>query len=524
MEIEIDAGGVRKASLRSVCAAMLSERLSGEMSFTFSTLLDRASGIQNGDTVHFQNKLFTVVSVEKKTAGGLTRGSFICEPLSYELNAEEYDLATFVFTGRPADGLAELLAGTGYTIGNVEETAEVECAFTDGTLTRRNAILRFADACGCEVEFENKTVHFRKHRGSVAAIELMNGRNVTDISVSTDGRTGTASYQISLYKRVDLAVGDEVHIVFSPMELDVRTRIVGMEYDPFNPYEVRIEVGDYLPNMLTHNALELQKVKQEFRAADGQLRSSVTGLNGDMSVLSQTVSGFETRIIGTENSVMQMTSQIQQLATKISLVVSDSGIKSASIIAAINGDTSSILLSADKIDLSSVVDETADTVANEISLSVKNGSTDSSIKLKYGSLVLSSATVSFSGMVTFSDLRTSGGTSICGDNITTGSIDADLINTNTLSCTKIYAKNNASGYFARLNGSWGDFGIFIPSATFSSYSNSAKCMWGIYQSDVTNKAVNFYCYGNNYGGYSGSQKTFFAKGKWDFSNATVIGL
>nr|DAZ24558.1 MAG TPA: tail protein [Caudoviricetes sp.] len=545
MAIEVYNGESPKTTLRSVCAATLTDKLSGEMSFSFTTLLDRAAEMDIGDTVRFQNRLFSIVSVEKKLSGGLPLATFLCEPLSYELNNEIYDLVAFVFTGTPGEGLTELLSGTGYTVGTVEETAEVECAFTDGTLTRRSALLRFADACGCELEFENKTVHFRKHRGSATAIELMDGRNVSDLSVSTDGRAGTESYQITLYKRVDLSVGDELHIVFSPMNLDVETRIVGIEYNPFNPYEVSIEVGDYVPNMLAHNADRLQKAKQEFRAADGRMQSSIDNLSGNVSTLTQTVSGFdfrittaensvaslalsvsgfETRIVSAENAVTQMSSRISQLATEISLVISDGGINSASIIAAINEDTSSIVLSANKIDLVSVAEDAAETVADGLSLSVKNSSASSSIKLKYGTLLLSSATISFSGMVTFSDLSTSGSTTINGDNITTGSIDADLINTNTLACTKIYAKNYSSGYFARLNGSWGDFGIFTPSATSSTYANSSKCMWGIYQSDPTTQAVNFFVYGNNFAGYNGSQKIYYPKGVWDFSNATVRGI
>ena len=61
---------------------------------------------------------------------------------------------------------------------------------------------------------------------------------------------------------------------------------------------------------------------------------------------------------------------------------------------------------------------------NGFSLSVSNGTSSSTIQLMSGSTVISSKSISFSGMVTFSDLSTNGSTTINGGNITTGEIDA----------------------------------------------------------------------------------------------------
>lgn len=140
----------------------------------------------------------------------------------------------------------------------------------------------------------------------------------------------------------------------------------------------------------------------------------------------------------------EMSSEITQLADKISLVVtSTSGgnvIDSASIIAAINDDTSSVSINAGKIDLtayaktSEVYDEAyeaaGDAIYNGITLTTTNGSTSSTIRIKHNGVTIDSASVSFSGVVTFSDLETAGYTTINGSNITTGTISADRISTN----------------------------------------------------------------------------------------------
>lgn len=62
-----------------------------------------------------------------------------------------------------------------------------------------------------------------------------------------------------------------------------------------------------------------------------------------------------------------------------------------------------------------------------LSLSVSNGSDSSTISLKSDGVTLSSKTITLSGMVTFSDLSTSGYTTINGGNITTGKLNADYL-------------------------------------------------------------------------------------------------
>jgi len=78
----------------------------------------------------------------------------------------------------------------------------------------------------------------------------------------------------------------------------------------------------------------------------------------------------------------------------------------------------------------------ADAVSG-ISLSVVNGSTSSTFTLTADSVTLSTGTISFSGIVTFTALSTAGMTEINGGNITTGAINATLITTGTLNASLI---------------------------------------------------------------------------------------
>ena len=105
--------------------------------------------------------------------------------------------------------------------------------------------------------------------------------------------------------------------------------------------------------------------------------------------------------------------------------------------------------------------------------------------------------------------------------IQAGQLSADYIDTEDLSCTRLYAKGNTNGYSVRLNGSFGDFGIFNSSASDNALSSNSNCMYGIYNSFPN---VNFYIYGENFMGYDVDSSTIWAKGNWDFSVANVTGI
>ena len=75
---------------------------------------------------------------------------------------------------------------------------------------------------------------------------------------------------------------------------------------------------------------------------------------------------------------------------------------------------------------------------DSLTLSVSNDKTSSTLKLMAGSAQLSSAKITFTGVVTFDSLSTKGATEINGANITTGTISADRIDVNSLLVTKVY--------------------------------------------------------------------------------------
>ena len=451
--IEIyNSAGTLQCSFPRVLSASLCDKLSGERTLSFSVLASRSQSLSVGMTAKLDGQFYTVVRVAKKITGGFPVTMAQCEHITYLLNEEQYNLVTFVFEGTPADGMTQLLSGTPFSVGVIEATGRVECAFTDQSpLSRRSALMRFIDACGCEVEYDGYKINLRRHRGSTVRKSLMDGENVTDLAVTIDSRENTQSYEISLFKMADLQAGDEVNITYTPMGVNVDTRIISIEYDPFYRYTVRVEVGDYVPNLLASTATQIDRVRQEFKAADGKLLSSIQTVDGNVSTLSQTVSGFNTRIENAEGAVSTLSQTVSSFKTRIENAEGSV----SSLTQTVNSFKTRIETAEGNI---TSVTQTA----NKISWLVKSGTSASDFTMTDRAVKLVADTIDLSGYVTISALGTAGKTTINGANITTGTIHADRIDTSTLKVKTIYAQsgkvslkeNSTSTMYIGGDGSW----------------------------------------------------------------------
>ena len=426
-----NSAGTLQCSFPRVLSASLCDKLSGERTLSFSVLASRSQPLSVGMTAKLDGQFYNIVRVSKKITGGFPVTTAQCEHISYLLNEEQYNLVTFVFEGTPADGMVQMLSGTPFSVGVIEATGRVECAFTDQSpLSRRSALMRFIDACGCEVEYDGYKINLRRHRGSTVRKSLMDGENVTDLAVTIDSRENTQSYEISLFKMADLQAGDEVNITYTPMGVNVNTRIISIEYDPFYRYTVRVEVGDYVPNLLASTATQLDRVRQEFKAADGKLLSSIQTVDGNLSTLSQTVSGFNTRIENAEGAVSTLSQTVSGFNTRI-----ENAEGSVSTL------TQTVNSFKTRIETAEGNITSVTQTANKINWLVKSGTSASDFTMTDRTVKLVADKIDLSGYVTISALGTAGKTTINGANITTGTMKADRIDTSTLKVKTIYAES-----------------------------------------------------------------------------------
>jgi len=115
-----------------------------------------------------------------------------------------------------------------------------------------------------------------------------------------------------------------------------------------------------------------------------------------------------------------------------------------------------------------------DQFAKGITLVVENGETSSEISLTSGGVVITGNTVTFHGVVTFTDLSTSGSTQINGSNITTGTVAADRIDVNNL---QVRYLNGASGTFTTLTGT-GSINLANTMIIYPNYINANGILIG----------------------------------------------
>lgn len=141
--------------------------------------------------------------------------------------------------------------------------------------------------------------------------------------------------------------------------------------------------------------------------------AEIKGIDGQITEITATSAALTTRVEDAEGNI----TALYQFADEITQKVEDA-----------EGNIASLTLQADSLTSRVTSAEGSITTLTQsvdsISLGVTNGNTSSTIRLYKDGVSISSATVRFTGVVTFSDLENSGNTVINGDNITTGTIRA----------------------------------------------------------------------------------------------------
>jgi len=246
--IEIYAGATMIQSVKKVISSNIRETLEGEFTLSFTVMAKSALALKTKQIAKLDNQYFELVQISKSIQGSLPVCSVLCEHVSYLLNHEMYQISSFDFTGDPSVGLSQLLAGTPYSAGIVDFTESVTMKINQ-KVSRRAALMQFIAILGGEIQYDGYSINIRSHRGSNDYIPVMGSKNVTNVAVSHDSRENASSYDISFFKLMDLAVGDNVHIIFNPLGINVKTRIISLEYNPFYRFNIRVEVGRYRPSI-----------------------------------------------------------------------------------------------------------------------------------------------------------------------------------------------------------------------------------------------------------------------------------
>lgn len=234
-----------KYTLNAIQTSRLHQSLNGECTFDFSMPGRLIPGIAIGDEVRLGDLYFSVVRIAKQTGVAGVSFGVSCEHISYQL-ADTLQTAAH-FSGTVGAVLAEILSGTGFSVGTVEITGTFSVTINNDT-NKRAALQEWATVTGAELSYTGRAINFVTRVGSSTPRVLSDVENVASLGVTLDSRSDTQSYSVTLSRLQTLGLGDAVTIRYTSLNLDTTTRVITLDYDPFHPWTINMVVGDHAPD------------------------------------------------------------------------------------------------------------------------------------------------------------------------------------------------------------------------------------------------------------------------------------
>ena len=240
------------ATLRAAVSVKRVERLNGENTLDFvCPARDSAVELLNENTVvSLGGDYFDVVFLRREQlSNGWMQIYAECEQVSYRLNNPEFNLQYFTMSDTSQAILTALLTGTGFSVGSVEFSTVVTFSLQEAS-SRRAALRLFAEYLQAELVFQGFQVNLFQQRGSTTPKALKVGKDITVISQSIDKRqrdglgNPLVSIDCGVYQGSSLSLGDVVVLDYPALKIQSTLRVVSLSYDPYNPSNLTIEVGN----------------------------------------------------------------------------------------------------------------------------------------------------------------------------------------------------------------------------------------------------------------------------------------
>ena len=314
-----------------------------------------------------------------------------------------------------AEGLTSQVEAQGGRISTLEQTAtsitaRVETAEGDITTLEQTATSLTGRIESAEGDINTLTATATGLEGRIESAE----GSITTLTATADG----------LSTRVESAEGNITSLTQTAEGFG--TRIETAEGD--------ISSLQQTASGLTSRIETAEGDVTELQQTAGSLTGRIESAEGNITTLTATANGLSTRVESAEGNITSLTQTADSLKTRVesaegditTLTATAEGLKTRVTDAEGNITT----LTATANGLTTRVESAEGDVttikqwADSLTLSVANGDSSSTIRLMAGSTEISSGSIGFTGVVTFSDLSTwqQDKTIINGGNITTGQI------------------------------------------------------------------------------------------------------
>ena len=421
----------------------------------------------NGDTQYFQKGKFRVVDIKKNK----NKATIIGYDLMYDLekNADEW-IASLTYPISLKDMISSMATKIGMTINIPADENNFNLTVKQNFITKN---VTYRQILGYIGQLTNTFfIHYwgaiegRKYTTNSTVIDNSKYINITMADYIIDP---IDKLQIqSTFDDIGYVVGTgsntyiitENPLVFSS-ENDIQVKLIALymldelktiTYTPmkFSTYnDFGIEVGD----ILTINGKTCYVMKKTIKASGCEFEcvgnkrretqkteqnSAITALNNKTNELVRTVDETKSTITSIQGSITNIQDEQGNITSQMATITTEqSEIKQTA--QGLTSTVSSIQTSLQNLDgevetLSSTVSTVQQTATGLTSTVTQQGETISEIRQDLDK-------IDISGYVTFTDLKTSGSTTINGDNITTGSISANRISGGTIDANTINVEN-----------------------------------------------------------------------------------
>lgn len=245
------------ATIAVANSAVRAEKINSDNLLSFTIRVKSGYGDYIADDSVFQldGDYFDLAYCKKEQQGdGKLMISVEAEHVSYRLNNATYNVETFTHIGTPSAILTAILSGTGFSVGTMDFVTPVTFSLQEAA-SRRALLMQFAAYVGGELEFDGFTISLLAQRGSATPKVLNVGKDLTVISKAIDKRkldesgNPTVSYTCGVYKGASLNLGDVVTLDYDALGISTSLRVVSKSYDPYNPNNVSVEIGNYVNSL-----------------------------------------------------------------------------------------------------------------------------------------------------------------------------------------------------------------------------------------------------------------------------------
>ena len=314
-----------------------------------------------------------------------------------------------------AEGLTSQVEAQGGRISTLEQTAtsitaRVETAEGDITTLEQTATSLTGRIESAEGDINTLTATATGLEGRIESAE----GSITTLTATADGlSTRVESAEGNITSLTQTAEGFGTRIETAEGDISSLQQTASGLTSRIETAEGDVTELQQTAGSLTGRIESAEGVITTLTATANGLSTRVESAEGNITSLTQTADSLKTRVESAEGDITTLTATAEGLKTR----VTDAEGNITTLTATANGLTTRVESAEGDV-------TTIKQWADSLTLSVANGDSSSTIRLMAGSTEISSGSIGFTGVVTFSDLSTwqQDKTIINGGNITTGQI------------------------------------------------------------------------------------------------------